>query len=452
MAKNINSSQVAALKAKGQVISESLGTHGSLIARRLSNTTCWRYQYRHDGKLKRYTFGYFSKDGDSVGSDTASEYTLVGARVRAGELAKLQTITGDLSEHFKEQRTIAGEARRESQRARSTHQQEARDYSLANLCTAYWKHLEADGKASARDVRNGLRLWVIERHPDLSSRKASEVTTEDVLTILRAIIDAGHTTTTNRVRSYLSAAYTFGLGSITDPLASSRASGFRLTSNPVAPVKRVASFEKAGERVLTSAELAELLRRLDADGTGAAKAVTLSLRLGGQRIKQLLAVTRTDYDTDTETLTLKDAKGRRTHPRLHVLPVVASVKPLTNDALENPHPKRNGLYHGLTMETVSKQVRNISKEMEAEGAEPFGWRDLRRTCETMLAKMGIPKDLRAQIQSHGLSGVQDRHYDKHQYIEEKRKALEAWNVRLDELKAGKAQTSNVVSLDRAAQR
>jgi hypothetical protein len=49
-----------------------------------------------------------------------------------------------------------------------------------------------------------------------------------------------------------------------------------------------------------------------------------------------------------------------------------------------------------------------------------------------MASMGISRDLRAQIQSHGLGGVQQRHYDRHDYREEKRKALEAWATRLIE--------------------
>ena len=40
--------------------------------------------------------------------------------------------------------------------------------------------------------------------------------------------------------------------------------------------------------------------------------------------------------------------------------------------------------------------------------------------------MGISKDLSAQIQSHGLGGVQDRHYDRHEYMDEKRRVLKAW--------------------------
>jgi hypothetical protein len=40
--------------------------------------------------------------------------------------------------------------------------------------------------------------------------------------------------------------------------------------------------------------------------------------------------------------------------------------------------------------------------------------------------LGVSKDIRAQIQSHGLSGVQTRHYDRHDYLNEKREALLLW--------------------------
>ncbi len=58
--------------------------------------------------------------------------------------------------------------------------------------------------------------------------------------------------------------------------------------------------------------------------------------------------------------------------------------------------------------------------------EPFQLRDIRRTCETRLAAMGVSKDVRAQLQSHGLGGIQGRHYDKHDYLAEKSAALAAW--------------------------
>lgn len=76
---------------------------------------------------------------------------------------------------------------------------------------------------------------------------------------------------------------------------------------------------------------------------------------------------------------------------------------------------------------------------------PFQLRDIRRTCETSLARMQIPKDVRGQIQSHGLGGIQDRHYDKHDYMLVKRDALDAWSAHLET-----PPVSNVIQLRGAA--
>ena len=68
----------------------------------------------------------------------------------------------------------------------------------------------------------------------------------------------------------------------------------------------------------------------------------------------------------------------------------------------------------------------------------------------MLAAMGISKDVRAQLLSHGLGGVQGRHYDQHEYMDEKRNALQAWADRLQALAERKPEASNVKRLNRAA--
>jgi len=67
------------------------------------------------------------------------------------------------------------------------------------------------------------------------------------------------------------------------------------------------------------------------------------------------------------------------------------------------------------------------------GGETFDLRDVRRTVETMLAALRVSKDTRSQLLSHGISGVQSAHYDRHDYIEEKRAALIAWESRLAEV-------------------
>ena len=75
-------------------------------------------------------------------------------------------------------------------------------------------------------------------------------------------------------------------------------------------------------------------------------------------------------------------------------------------------------------------------------------RDIRRTSETMMAGMGVSKDVRAQLLSHGLSGVQAAHYDRYEYITEKRNALEAWESHLDDITKGKTSDSNVLPMKR----
>jgi integrase len=92
----------------------------------------------------------------------------------------------------------------------------------------------------------------------------------------------------------------------------------------------------------------------------------------------------------------------------------------------------------VRLETISVLVTEIAAEMvrEKEAREPFQLRDLRRTAETMLASLKVSSDVRAQLQSHGLGGIQQRHYDRHSYALEKKQALERWARHLTRLKAG----------------
>jgi hypothetical protein len=54
----------------------------------------------------------------------------------------------------------------------------------------------------------------------------------------------------------------------------------------------------------------------------------------------------------------------------------------------------------------------------------FQLKRVRSGVETLLAAEGVNREVRGQLQSHGLAGVQARHYDGHDYMREKRAALE----------------------------
>ena len=165
--------------------------------------------------------------------------------------------------------------------------------------------------------------------------------------------------------------------------------------------------------------------------------------LGGQRPTQVLRLTPQQVDVSGATLTLLDPKGRNRHanPRRHVLPIHEHLMPVIRGRLAQTEGVESPLFstHGrvpLRKETVALLVADIAKAMQAAGElerGPFSMRDLRRTAETHMAALAISSDIRAQIQSHGLGGIQARHYDRHDYMPEKRAALELWSRRFRNL-------------------
>lgn len=52
-----------------------------------------------------------------------------------------------------------------------------------------------------------------------------------------------------------------------------------------------------------------------------------------------------------------------------------------------------------------------------------------------MSKYGVSKDTRGRLQSHGIAGVQDRHYDGYEYLPEKKKALMTLYDALEQKKA-----------------
>jgi hypothetical protein len=70
--------------------------------------------------------------------------------------------------------------------------------------------------------------------------------------------------------------------------------------------------------------------------------------------------------------------------------------------------------------------------LPAKDADRQKWvaKDLRRTVKTRMGELGIPKDIRDRLQNHALQDVSTRHYDRYDYLPEKRKALENWCQRL----------------------
>lgn len=148
-----------------------------------------------------------------------------------------------------------------------------------------------------------------------------------------------------------------------------------------------------------------------------------------------------DHDTDSGTgsVRLLDIKGRRRVPRVHLVPLLplmaADLAVMRGDDDSDgggggarPHlfsltagkaPATYDEFRGIMDPVVANMVA------AGELTSPFTPGDLRRTVETRLAALGLSEEVRGHLQSHGLSGVQKRHYNFFEYDAEKRAAVEA---------------------------
>ena len=60
-----------------------------------------------------------------------------------------------------------------------------------------------------------------------------------------------------------------------------------------------------------------------------------------------------------------------------------------------------------------------------------------------MGEIGVSKELRDRIQNHALQDVSSKHYDRYDYLSEKRKALELWERRINKIEQPQ---SNVINL------
>jgi len=372
----------------------------------------------YEGKLDRKTVRI------TIGK--ASDWILSDARAEA---RRLQTLIDRGIDPREQER--ARKQERDDQKAAAEAKQ---NYTLKALLAAYTDHLEAQGKArSARSARSAVKVHVLEADPALSEKPATDITPHNVADLIRQAREKGKERTSGVLRSVLNAAFNCGRRAPFDTQLPSIFIKFNITSNPVDVIPTIAV--KAGNRTLSKEELKQYISALGE--TTIDMALKLALFSGGQRMAQILRAEVGDWDG--KILRLTDPKGKRKQPREHLLPlgpmasgvVAEQVKRAQAAGVRWIFPSRAG-----TPLHESMPGPRVTEIAQAMGGEPFDLRDLRRTVETMLAGVGVSREIRAQLLSHGISGVQALHYDRHDYLKEKRGALLRWERHLTRIMSG----------------
>jgi hypothetical protein len=163
-------------------------------------TFFFQYFRKQNGKSKRtlINIGPYKKTLASPGK------TLEEAGRKAREYANMLHENKDPKLVIEEQEYEQQEKIRKIEVAKSQG-------SLEQLLESYTLAMEADGKRSHKAVKQSLDKYISNAFPAIARRKANTIESDDIRLILSKMIDNGVTTHTNRVRSYLHAAFAHGL-------------------------------------------------------------------------------------------------------------------------------------------------------------------------------------------------------------------------------------------------
>ena len=398
---------------------------GSLEARKLaSGATMLYWRFTISGKTERVAVGVYDSSAPPKSlSPTAKGYSLAAAQ----HAATLLSVRHDAAkvEGGYPALVAADDAAKAAERATALAAQAAKsaaaEFTLSNLLKDYCDHLQALGRRSHSDARSIFRLHVNDAKPAVAALPVNEVTAEQIADLMRSLVEAGKGRTANKLRSYLRAAFQTAVASRTKASIPARFKQYRVLHNPAADTLPDEAQNKADKNPLNAQEMRtywEIIKPL----TGfAGAALRLHLLTGGQRIEQLTRLRTADIGDGH--IKLIDGKGRPgKEPREHLVPLTAQA--LT--ALRECKPKGEFALStdGGDTPLAATTLSGWAKDAVDTRIEGFTAKRVRSGVETLLASKKVSKDIRGHLQSHGISGVQARHYDGHEYLDEKRKALQ----------------------------
>lgn len=382
---------------------------GVTVAPSGAKTFFLSYTSPEDGKRKQVSIGQFPT------------LSLKQARLKAGSLREAVNSGKDLA--TEKQQAIS---HRMAKRALGT---------LGDLIDLYVADLEADEKRTAKEVRRIKNKDIL---PTLLARPAHLITKDDILDILTPIAQRGALVHSDNVRAYLRAAFELGVNAEAMTRWRGKAPKFDLQHNPVTTVKKSMSRKLRGQRTLSRLEVRQLWQ------TGLlTKPMLLALKFllaTGQRVEEVLHATWSEFDTAHKTWVIpgERRKTRGTTAEPHIVPLTALHLQLLDEIKrETGHAAflfpANGGAAPRRYDVLTAAVRRF---VAASGMESFSPRDMRRTFKTIAGSMGISLELRNRLQGHAITDVGSVHYDRYEYLPEKRAAMDQWIAGLAEIVGG----------------
>lgn len=443
----------------------------------------WSYRYRTlDGRQRRLTLGIFvdgdeepnQADRDAIGGE-AQPLTLRAARRRARQV-RAQVEDGEDPASTKQ-------ARRAAARAEPLK-------TFDDLADAYLKACE-DGRwrprrkhKRARTLRDETGILNRNVRPLIGKLRLDDLTRANIRRVLDAMLDRKVGAQTNRTHAVIRQVLAYGVAQE------------RLQVNVAATIAPPVE-EKPKTRVPTDADLKQLwqacevlpddLRLPPKKGQAVGQRVYVSrpLRIAIQLCALMLQRRQEVAGMHTRELDLTNKvwsipAERMKSGRAHLVPLTDRAVQLIEEALvfarltaelpEDGGDPPSGLFvfasprtsrtaeqgevqQCVTPDSVTRAMARIAQGLGLQALSPH---DLRRMGASAMAseRIGIAPHIVSQVLAHsgdlgGAAAVTWRHYAQHDFMPEKRRALEAWEGLLLEIVGERVRPSNVAELSHA---
>jgi integrase len=330
---------------------------------RASGARTWIFQYKVGGRTRRLVLG------------SASAVKPARAREIAGELHAKVRLGGD----------PAAEKRDSVRRSQDT---------FGNLIDRFLEQYNKRPK-TVEEVTRHLKMYSAPLH----SRPVELITLRDVADLLTKLDTSSGSTTTNRVRSTLSAVFSWAMR---EELA---------LSNPVANTNK--RDEHPRDRVLSNDEIERIW---NATGDDAFGTIIKLLILTGQRRSEISELRWSEIGADAIQLPSERAKNRRAH----VIPLAPTARAL----LEKSPRNGEGVFKSPAWSTCKDELDKRS------GVSNWVIHDIRRSVATGMADIGIAPHIIEAVLNHvsghkgGVAGI----YNRSSYAAEKAAALLKWGA------------------------
>jgi len=298
---------------------------------------------------------------------------------------------------------------------------DTRPGTVADLFEAYVAYLKDGGKPSWKEAEKGLNKIADTLG---RNRPARDIEPDEITAIIRPIYARSKRSMADHVRSYIRSAFSWGIKSEHD-YRSTAARRFRLIHNPAAGIPTEP--KTVGTRWLSEEEFVRLYRWLECPDTPVhpsyPRAVQI-LMLTGQRVEEIARLHVDQWDARERIIDWTKTKNLQPH--------AVPVPSLAAELIESIAPNEYGWFfpsakdpsrpvsHGTLYSFIWRQ--------RDRGVIPHATnRDLRRTFKTLAGKAGVPKEIRDRLQNHAMQDISSKHYDRWNYMVEKRAGMAKWD-------------------------